>query len=47
MFFTTGGAQSRNGGHMVLDFAIDLDALHFELCNDLNQLTLFGPVRAA
>jgi len=35
------------GGQMVFNFVIDLDALHTELCNDLDQLTLFGPKCAA
>jgi DNA-binding transcriptional MerR regulator len=35
------------GGQMVFNFVIDLDALHTELCNDLDQLTLFGPKHSA
>lgn len=31
------------GGQMVFNFVVDLDALHTELCNDLDQHTLFGP----
>ncbi len=30
------------GGQMVFNFVVDLDALHSQLCNDLDQLTLFG-----
>ena len=44
------GSQSlfdlTKGGQMVVNFVIDLDALHTELCNDLDQLTLFGTKRA-
>lgn len=29
------------GGQMVFNFVIDLDALHSQLCYDLDQLTLF------
>lgn len=45
------GSQSlfdlTRGGQMVFNFVIDLDALHTELCNDLDQLPLFGPKHAA
>jgi len=34
------------GGQMVFNFILDLDALHTQLCNDLDQLSLFGPGRA-
>jgi DNA-binding transcriptional MerR regulator len=30
------------GGQMVFNFVVDLDALHSQLCNDLDQLPLFG-----
>lgn len=29
------------GGQMVFNFVVDLDALHTQLCNDLDQLPLF------
>lgn len=29
------------GGQMVFNFVVDLDALHSQLCNDLDQLLLF------
>ena len=36
-----------NGGQMVFNFVVDLDALHTELCNDLDQMTLFGSKQVA
>ena len=34
-------------GQMVFNFVVDLDALHSELCYDLDQLTLFASNQAA
>lgn len=45
------GSQSlfdlTRGGQVVFNFVIDLDALHSELCNDLDQRTLFEPKHAS